>query len=385
MKILFLFTSLLFVNILFAHPSPNTLMLLDIKANGVATELHLPVIELSMALHPAAPKTAAELLGSFKDSLRLYLISHIKPMSMDGQKWTVNVGEMNLENVANPQERNSLQDIIVKMWLQPPPGSDSRRFILQYDAVMHQVVTHSAVVSIRQDWENGIVAAHPSEVGVISVDPRSSQIFPLTVSLENKGWWGGFNSMVGLGRKHIAAGTDHLLFLLVLLLVAPLQVNENRWDATKNIRYALLRITKIITAFTIGHSLTLLAGAIGWLRLPSQPIEILIAFSILISAIHAMRPLFAGREVYVAAGFGLIHGMAFANTLEGLNLETGQLIISILGFNLGIELMQLLVILLTVPWLILLSRTTFYHNIRWVGAIFAAVAAIAWMLERSFG
>ncbi|MBL7817461.1 MAG: HupE/UreJ family protein [Saprospiraceae bacterium] len=386
MKSTALFLILFAVNALLAHPSPNTLIFLDIKADGVAAELRLPVSELGTAIRPTAPRTADELMGSFKDSLRLYLQAHITPLSMDGQKWSVEVGDMQLENVSNTQERGTLQDIIVKLWLKPPTGANSRQFILNYDVVMHQVVTHSALVSIRQDWETGVVAEHPAEVGIIAVEPRNNQIFPLVISLESKGLWGGFWSMVGLGRKHISEGTDHLLFLLVLLLAAPLLVSGKKWGNFGGTRYAFMRLLKIITAFTIGHSLTLLAGAVGWLRLPSQPIEVLIAFSILISAIHAIRPIFPNRETFVAAGFGLIHGLAFANTLSDLDLNATAMTLSILGFNIGIELQQLLVVALTVPSLILLSQQPKIYDIVRIGsATLAALAASAWIIERISG
>ena len=174
MKIKILFPFLFFANVLLAHPSPNTLIFLDIKSNGVAAELRLPVVELGMALSPNAPKTAEQLLGTFADSLKLYVQSHVRPLSMDGQKWSVEVGEIALEAVKNAQERGTLQNIIVKMWLTPPTGSSGRQFILNYDVVMHQVVTHNALVSIRQDWETGIVSEHPSEVGIIAVEPRNN-------------------------------------------------------------------------------------------------------------------------------------------------------------------------------------------------------------------
>ena len=338
-----------------------------------------------MVFNASNPKTATELLGNFADSLQTYLLSHIAPISMDGQKWSVTISEMHLERV-NPKERNTLEDIIVQLWLKPPTGASSRQFLLNYDVVLHQVVTHSALVSIRQDWETGIVAEHPAQVGVIRVEPRNNQIFPLTVSLENKGLWGGFLSMVGLGRKHISEGTDHLLFLLVLLLAAPLLVSGNQWGAYGGLRYALMRLLKIVTAFTVGHSLTLLAGAVGWLRVPSQPIEVLIAFSILVSAIHAIRPIFRHREIYIAAGFGLIHGLAFANTISALHLDATATTLIILGFNIGIELQQLLVVVLTVPWLILLSKQPkIYDVVRIGGALLAAIAALAWIMERVSG
>lgn len=142
---------------------------------------------------------------------------------------------------------------------------------------------------------------------------------------------------------------------------------------------------KIVTAFTIGHSITLLAGALGWVTLPGQPLEILIAISILVSAIHAMRPVFPGKETFIAAGFGLIHGLAFATVLANLELSAGKLALSILGFNTGIEIMQLFVIAMIIPWLILLSKTPAYKWVRITGAVFAAIAALAWIVERTSG
>lgn len=113
--------------------------------------------------------------------------------------------------------------------------------------------------------------------------------------------------------------------------------------------------------------------------------EILIAVSILISAIHAIYPIFPRRETWVAAGFGLIHGLAFATVLANLDLGVKALALSVLGFNLGIELMQLCIILMIVPWLILLSRTSFYKVFRIPAAAIAAIAAIGWITERITG
>lgn len=105
--------------------------------------------------------------------------------------------------------------------------------------------------------------------------------------------------------------------------------------------------------------------------LPNRRVEVLIAFSILISAVHALRSLFPGREPAIAAGFGLVHGLAFATTLQSLGFGPWQRIASILGFNLGIETMQLMVVVAMLPWLIILSRTPAYRPFRLGGALFA--------------
>jgi hypothetical protein len=385
-----------------AHPMPNSLVLLDLQPRGVAAEVQLPLSELQLAFGQDVAQHPGTLIKRLGPQLAAYLQQHVRPVSDDGRAWTVRVENLQVQ-AAEQTATGPYQELTARLWLQPPAGATPRAFTLRYDVIIHQLVTHVALVSVRRDWEAGRVdEATPTEVGVIRLDVVNNVVPPLVINQASQGsWWKGFQGMVQLGVRHIAEGTDHLLFLLVLLLPAPLLLDDKhaymskrrismdvrrpRWGSFGGVRYSLLRLLKIVTAFTLGHSLTLLLGALGWLRLPSQPVEILIAVSILVSAVHALRPLFPGREAYVAAGFGLIHGLAFASTLANLNLDAGPMALSILGFNLGIELMQLLVIGVTMPWLILLSRTPNYTAVRVAGAVLAAVAALGWVLERTLG
>jgi hypothetical protein len=192
----------------------------------------------------------------------------------------------------------------------------------------------------------------------------------------------GFAAAFRLGLRHIAEGTDHLLFLLTLLLPASMQAFAARWSGIAGVRATLLNILRIVTAFTLGHSLTLALSAFGLLTLPSRPVEVLIAVSILVSAIHALRPLFPGREAAIAAVFGLIHGLAFASALSNLGFNGWYRMVTLVGFNLGIETMQLAVVAATLPSLLLLSRTRAYSALRITGALFAAVASLNWIAER---
>jgi HupE / UreJ protein len=192
----------------------------------------------------------------------------------------------------------------------------------------------------------------------------------------------GFGAVFGLGMRHIAEGTDHLLFLLALILPAPLLAVNGRWGGTVRTRESLLRILRVVTAFTVGHSITLALAALGRLHVPSRPIELLIAMSILVSAAHAVRPLFPGREAAIAASFGLIHGLAFATALSDLGFGGGYRLVAILGFNFGVETMQLIVVAAIMPSLLLLSRTRAYTALRIGGALFAGSAAVGWIVER---
>jgi hypothetical protein len=197
--------------------------------------------------------------------------------------------------------------------------------------------------------------------------------------------FGNFAAMFALGRAHIAEGTDHLLFLLVLLIPAPLLAAGGHWAGTASVRQSVLQIVKVVTAFTAGHSLTLALASLGVVTLPSQPIEVLIAVSILVSAAHAVQPAFPGKEAFVAAFFGLIHGLAFASTISLMGLSTSERVAGLFGFNLGIEAMQLLVVAAVMPSLYLLSKTPAYRFARVGAAWFAAIAAGAWISERLFG
>lgn len=204
----------------------------------------------------------------------------------------------------------------------------------------------------------------------------------MPINLDEGSTLKGFIAMVWLGIYHIAEGIDHLLFLLVLLLPATLTASNRRWTGFAGTRKSVINILKIITSFTIGHSLSLFLGAKQWLSLPQQPVEIAIALTVLLTALHALCPLFANKEMLVAITFGLVHGLAFSTILSELNLATQELSYSILGYNIGIELMQVFVVLLTMPWLIVLSKNNHLKWVRIAGATVALVAAIAWLVER---
>ncbi|WP_406844433.1 HupE/UreJ family protein [Flavobacterium soyae] len=367
-----------------AHQTPSTIVLLDVNPKAVSVELQLPLGELELAFGHEITKDPEHLIERFGSQLKEYLLAHIHPMTEKNKLWIVEVTNM-IVGKAEQTGSGPYQEITVQLVLIPPTGESTRKFIFDYDVIMHQLVTHSALVSIRSDWELGQTNKEPVKAGVIRVDTQSSLIYPLEINLEKGGnWWTGFKGMFFLGIEHIREGTDHLLFLLVLLLPAPLVINRKQWGNFGGTKYSIMRLLKIVTAFTIGHSVTLLIGASGWVNLPVKPVEILIAVSILISAIHAIYPIFPNKEVYVAAGFGLVHGLAFATVLSVLNLDAGVMALSILSFNIGIEIMQMFVVILIIPWLILLSQTPVYKWVRVVWALLAGIASLAWISERVF-
>ena len=361
-----------------AHQMPSSDVLVDFRSQGVEVELRLPVDRLQVALRhdgtgEDAPDASA-MLGSDRARVASYVLDHVQASSISDAPWTVqlvHLGEMTL---------NGVDDLVVHLVLRPPSGSPVDVIKLQYDVIIRELVTHSALVSVRTDWRSGIASDSPVLVGAVGVHHPS-----LVVDRSGGSAWRGLRRIFLLGMDHIAEGTDHLLFLLTLLLPAPLLAANGRWIGAGAPGRSALRVGRIVTAFTVGHSLTLMLGALGMVRVPEPPIEVLIAASILISAVHALRPIFPGREFLVAGGFGLVHGLAFATVISELGLDRWGMVLGILGFNVGIETMQLVVVLAALPWLLLLSTTRAYPAFRVSGAAFAALAATGWIADRTVG
>ncbi len=362
-----------------AHPMPGTLVNLTVLEKSIKGEAKLPLIELQNALGQSI--NYENLNTNF---LKNYFFYHIQA-STGKLKWLTTT----IEKIVVTEDKDSIigkyKEVIVFFSLKPTELVSVRNFLFEYDVIIHQVINHKIFVSVQEDWLNGIQGQNKAEqIGIIALDIPTGKYYPLQIKLDDGSWYKGTKAMFDLGMEHIKEGTDHLLFLIVLLLPAMLLLKNDQWGSFGGLKFSLFKLIKIITAFTIGHSCTLLVGTLGWVKFPQKPVEIVIALSILISAMHAIKPIFSGKETYIASGFGLFHGLAFSTVLSKLTLTTTTLALSILGFNIGIEVMQICIIAFVFPWLILLSLTPYYQQIKNLLAILASTAAIAWICERFF-
>ena len=143
-------------------------------------------------------------------------------------------------------------------------------------------------------------------------------------------------------------------------------------------------VLRIVTGFTLAHSLSLGLAAAGLLALPSRAVESAIAASVIVAAANNVIPLWHGRSWLVAFGFGLIHGFGFASVLGDLGLEGGPFVARLVGFNLGVELGQLAVVAVLLPLLYPVRSFRWYRAVALPG-LSAAIAALAlvWLAERS--
>jgi hypothetical protein len=195
-----------------------------------------------------------------------------------------------------------------------------------------------------------------------------------------------FRAFVRDGMAHIAQGKDHLLFLAALLLPAVLWREQGRWCPRQYLADVLRDTLKVVTAFTLAHSLTLALAVLQVLRLPSRAVESAIAASVLLAALDNLRPCLLGRRWWAAFGFGLVHGFGFASALTGLRLPSASLAIALAGFNAGVELGQVVLVAMLVPIAFMLRRSRYYQPVLLqAGSSLGMIWAGIWLVERAFG
>jgi hypothetical protein len=193
-----------------------------------------------------------------------------------------------------------------------------------------------------------------------------------------------FHEYLGAGIWHILSGIDHLLFLFSLLLPAVLVRQGKGWQPVAAVRPALISIFKVVTAFTLAHSITLTLAALDVVRLPSRLTESIIAVSIVIAALNNVFPVVTESRARIAFAFGLLHGFGFASVLSEMGLPPGARILSLFAFNFGIETGQLAVVLAVMPCIyVLRSATVYRRTLVPLGSAVIAAIAFVWFVQRA--
>lgn len=363
---------LLWSVMLHAHPMPESRAWLDTAPDGLRLTLQIPLNRLDFAFGQDLSGTPTAVLSNHHDALVRYLLAHVGARS-GTTGWVVRQPTLAVTGTDSSAELEAV------LALQAPAGTDSRRVTLLIDAVTHEVRTHRIQVFLRNDWSGGLAGQSPLPLGELdhartALEVRLGPVRPGLGPLR----------LLESGALHIAQGSDHLLFLFLLLVVAPLTASAGRWGPPRAPTPALRQVIGVVTAFTVGHTVTLLLGSSGTIVMASGPVEIAVAATIALAALHAWRPLRADGELAMALGFGLIHGMAFSASLSGAGLTALQHGLALLSFNLGIEVMQLALVLLAMPPLLWLARRHpgTYDRLRAGVSAASMLIALWWIAER---
>jgi hypothetical protein len=248
----------------------------------------------------------------------------------------------------------------------------------RFDPFFDEIEGRSALLLIANDWQRGVFDNEAEALVKFDAGSRAQ-----SVDLGDSSQWKNFSESISLGADHIKTGPDHIFFVLVLLLPSVLIYTASRWVPEPTFGASLWRVLKIVSMFTVAHSITFTLAGLDILPLPpSRLVESVIAASIAAAALHNLWPIGANKEWLIAFVFGLFHGMGFASLVSDLEVSKTTQLVSLLGRNVGIEIGQAVIVLVMFPGLYLLRRSMLYRPFFVIGSLVLAFVSLGWMLER---
>jgi HupE / UreJ protein len=347
-----------------AHISSNGFLTLRVDRAQVSGALELAIRdgELSVGLdHDGDGKVTWGELRAGQSALETYVFAHLRLSGAESCAMKLGAVQVNERVDGN------------YLWLpiSASCGGVLKRLTIDYRILDSQDPSHRGLLTLSANGATQTaVLGGTAEMRVFELDHPSP--------------WAAFVEYLRAGIWHIWSGIDHLLFLLSLLLPAVLVRRQDRWEAVPLAAPAFANIVKVVTAFTLAHSITLSLAAFDIIRLPGRLTESVIAASIIVAALNNVFPRVTEGRWRIAFAFGLLHGFGFASVLAEMGLPKGARLVSLVAFNLGVETGQLAVVLAIMPMAYLLRSTAFYRRgvIPWGSSAIAGLALV-WFLQRA--
>lgn len=354
----------------FGHKASDSYLNLRIEEGKVTGQWDLALRDLEYAIGIDANEDGAITWGEVQQrhrEIEQYALNHLR-IQIDGSVTAWRVTHHALEAHTD--------GTYAAVFFEVPHRAEVRELSLRYSAFFADDPQHRGLARFEMSGEKVSMLT-----AVLSPDKPEAQ-FIVGAARSQAARARVFAST---GVWHIWHGADHLLFLFALLLPAVLYRRDHDWRGVARLRPALIEVARVVTAFTVAHSLTLTVATMDWLRPPSRLIETIIALSIILAALNNVRPYFRGRAWVVAFFFGLIHGFGFAEVLVDLGLTKWDLAVALVGFNLGVEAGQLLVVAIFLPVAFLTRNSWFYRSVALKGgSILVSILAGIWVIERAF-
>ena len=251
-----------------------------------------------------------------------------------------------------------------------------------YNVGFSEDFEHKGFLIIEYNWKAGVINEETNIVMDFGPNDTTG-----TLALNDTSKLPGFIAMIKQGIWHIWIGFDHILFLLALILPAVVRRKNNSiygWEPVMTFNVAFLHIVKVITFFTIAHTITLTLASLELISLPSRLVEAMIAFSIGLAAFHNIKPIFKLKDWIIAFIFGLFHGFGFASVLSDLGLTKEFLTLSLLGFNVGVEIGQVVIIAIIFPMLFIIRKRKSYPKFLVFMSALLIFMSLYWLIERVF-
>lgn len=341
-----------------AHQSGNSYVRINSDGQGVSVQLDFAVRDMNSLLQ----MPAAEQKEMTRDHLR-NLQSRLA--ALIGKSLEIEVDSQPLALVFQTQEVVLHNDglYVRQHYLAPPLANDASYLLVRYGFFNEEEKIARAFLKLT--------AGEIESAAVLDAHHAVQRLALRDIALAESLW-----TYAREGALHIWSGLDHLLFLLCLLL-------PGLSLSTASLRPLSGYALKVVTAFTLAHSVTLVAAALEWIVLPDKLIESAIAASIIVSALFNLRQGGGRHEWKLAFGFGSIHGMGFANGLRELGLSSSHFIETLLAFNVGVEFGQLVAVLAVgVSVRPFLGKPQIIAWIQRWGSLTILTFACLWLVER---
>jgi len=355
-----------------AHKSSGSYLTIDFAPRSMTGRLDIALRDLDFVLgldqDGNGELTWGEVRARHADIAELTK-NHLG-LKADGEECLLEIGPQQID-----EHSDGAYSVLPLLWRCPKAGT---RLDINYTLFADIDPQHRGLFNLR--------FGEQSQTAVLGGD-RPIQQFEINASTQSvaRGGWQALLQFGLQGIWHIWIGFDHILFLLSLLLPAVLIYRSRRWAPAESFRQGGVEVLKIVTAFTVAHSITLTLATLQWVVLPSRLVESTIAASVVLAALNNVWPLFQGKRWTVAFLFGLIHGFGFASVLTDLGLPSSALFVALLGFNLGVEVGQLAIVAVFLPLAWALRSTAFYRRgVMTAGSLMIAALALIWLMERLF-
>ena len=371
---LFLIFTILSLRLLYAHSLGQSYIFLRIHDEKITGTFEITLRDINKALDIKLQENQinsanlndkiAEVHNYYREKVQFY--EGDKPLPIRFTK--TDLRQLNIGTFA------LLEFIITENTARP------EKIDIDYRILFDKDPDHLGLLVIEHFWKANIFNNERHVSLIFSPQEHRQQL-----SLAGYSVFHGLLGVIKLGVKHIWKGIDHILFLVALILPAAMFRQENKWEPVTEFRPALIYVVKIVTLFTIAHSITLSIAALGVFNLPSRLVESIIAISIVVAAMDIVYPVFQRKIAWVVFIFGLFHGFGFASVLTELGVLGEHMALSLFSFNLGVEIGQVVVICILFPVLYFIRNHVFYPRIIMrYGAFAMILVAMFWFVERAF-
>lgn len=366
MRILFVMISLLLSLPAWAHKPSDSYLSLSIQNDHIEGQWDIALRDIADAIGLDRDGNGELTWGEVRNKhgeIGAYALSHLI-LSADKQACTTQLTEQLIDHHTD--------GAYSVLRFRSDCGRPIERLAVDYRLLFDIDAQHKGLLRLTQGGQTST-----------AIFSRESPAHEFSVAKQSR--WTESMQFIHEGIWHIWMGFDHVLFLLALLLPAVLIRINDRWQAVTDFSSVCWNVVSIVTAFTVAHSLTLSLAALDVVRLPSRLVESTIAASVVLAGLGNLYPMMMSRRWMIASVFGLIHRFGFAAVLTDLGLPHDSLLLSLVSFNVGVEIGQLAIVAAFLPLAYLIRRSWSYPRLVLTGGSLAVIAiALVWFTERAF-